>query len=74
MRWVGSLGDFGALTKRSAARRAEAADGIGDFCEGDWGHGRWPAAAWVGGSGRALVSPCVIGFLVDRNLKGQYLV
>ena len=74
MRWVGSSGDFGTLTKRSAARRAEATGRIGDFCGGDGGHGRWPTAAWVGGSGRALVSPCVIGFLVDRNLKGQYLV
>jgi hypothetical protein len=56
LRWVGSSGDFGALTKRSVAGCAEAGGGIGDFCEGDGGHGRWPAAVWVGDSGRALVS------------------
>jgi hypothetical protein len=74
LRWAGSSGYFGTLTKKSAARRAKATDGIGDFCGGDGGHGRWPAAAWVGGLGHALVSPCVRGFLEDRNLKGQYLV
>jgi hypothetical protein len=46
--------------------------GLGTFAKATGA--RQVASGGVGRWFRPLVSPYVIGFLVDRNLKGQYLV